>query len=62
MFGLGMGELIVVGVILLFFFGPKKLPELGKGIGQALREFKKSGQALDTENEGSEKSSTKNIS
>ena len=51
MFGLGMGELVVVGVILVFFFGPKKLPELGKSIGQAIREFKKSGQSLEGVNE-----------
>lgn len=49
MFGLGMGELIVVGVILVFFFGPKKLPELGKSIGQAIREFKKTGPMSDRE-------------
>lgn len=61
MFGLGVGELVVVGIILLFFFGPKKLPELGKGIGQAIREFKKSGQNPETETEEKEKLSIKNL-
>jgi len=39
---IGTTELIVVFVILLVLFGGKKLPELGKGIGDAIREFKKS--------------------
>lgn len=46
MFGLGVGELVIIGVILMFFFGPKKLPQLGKGIGEAIREFKKAGKEL----------------
>lgn len=39
MFGLGFGELIVVGLIALIFIGPKKLPELAKGLGKGIREF-----------------------
>ena len=35
-------ELIIIAVVLLIIFGGKKLPELGKGIGDAIREFKKS--------------------
>jgi sec-independent protein translocase protein TatA len=43
MFGnIGSTEIIVVAVILLIFFGGKKLPELAKGVGDAIREFKKS--------------------
>jgi sec-independent protein translocase protein TatA len=38
----GTTELIIVAVVLLVLFGGKKLPELGKGIGDAIREFKKS--------------------
>ena len=34
-------ELLVVMVIALIVFGPKKLPELGKGLGEAIRGFKK---------------------
>ena len=41
MFGLGMPEMIVVLVIALVLFGPSKLPELGKGLGEAIRSFKK---------------------
>ncbi len=41
MFGLGAGELLLIGVIALIFIGPKKLPELAQGLGRALREFQK---------------------
>jgi sec-independent protein translocase protein TatA len=41
MFGLGMQELIVVLIIVLVLFGATRLPEIGKGIGQAIRNFKK---------------------
>lgn len=43
MLGLGMGELVLIALILMLFFGPKRLPQLGKGIGEAIREFRKSG-------------------
>ena len=37
---LGLPELIIIGVIALLIFGPKKLPELGSGLGKAIRDFK----------------------
>ncbi len=40
-FGLGFQELIIVLVIALVIFGGKKLPELGSGLGKAIREFKR---------------------
>ncbi|MDI6890919.1 MAG: twin-arginine translocase TatA/TatE family subunit [Thermodesulfovibrionales bacterium] len=41
MFGLGMQELIIILVIVLVLFGATRLPEIGKGIGQAIRNFRK---------------------
>ena len=41
MFGLGAGEILVIGVIALIFIGPKKLPELARGLGRGIREFQK---------------------
>jgi sec-independent protein translocase protein TatA len=41
MFGLGMPELIVILVIVLVVFGVGKLPEIGAGLGKAIRGFKK---------------------
>jgi sec-independent protein translocase protein TatA len=43
MFGsLGMPELIIIFIVALVVFGPSKLPELGKSLGEAIRGFKKS--------------------
>jgi len=41
MFGLGMQELVIILIIVLVLFGATRLPEIGKGIGQAIRNFKK---------------------
>ena len=38
---LGFPELIVIFIIALLVFGPKKLPELGKSLGKGLKEFRK---------------------
>jgi sec-independent protein translocase protein TatA len=40
MFGLGTPELIVIGVIVFVLFGAKRIPEIGKGLGGAIREFR----------------------
>ena len=40
MFGLGTPELIVIGVIVLLLFGAKRIPDIGKGLGGAIREFR----------------------
>ena len=40
MFGLGAAELIIIAVIILLIFGSKKLPDIGKGLGEAIREFR----------------------
>ena len=44
---LGWGELLVILVILLLLFGAKRLPEIGRSLGQALRELQKSTQGKD---------------
>jgi sec-independent protein translocase protein TatA len=53
MFSIGMPELILVFVVALLVFGPKKLPEIGRMLGKAMREFKKASddfkQALNQE-------------
>ena len=41
MFGMGLPEMIIVLIIALVFFGPSKLPSLGKSLGEAIRGFKK---------------------
>lgn len=41
MFGIGMTELLVVLVIILIIFGANKLPEIGAGMGRAIKNFKK---------------------
>ena len=59
MFGsLGMPELIVILVVALVVFGPSKLPELGKSLGEAIRGFRKSVSEADkpsVENSDSQK-------
>ncbi len=47
MFGsIGMPELIIILVIALIIFGPRKLPELGKSLGRSLTEFRRASNEL----------------
>ena len=41
MFGIGIQELMIILVVGLVLFGPSKLPQLGSGLGKAIRDFKK---------------------
>jgi len=43
---LGPGHLLLIGIALLIFFGPSRLPELGKSLGKGIQEFKKASKAL----------------
>ena len=44
---LGFGEILVILVLALLFFGPSKLPALGASLGEAIKGFKKGLQSLD---------------
>ena len=55
MFGIGMPELIVIFVVALVVFGPSKLPDIGKSLGEAIRGFKKSVNETEKLPEESEK-------
>ena len=46
MFGLGIGEIVVILVVALIFIGPKKLPELARGLGKGLREFQNAAKGI----------------
>ena len=53
---IGFGELLVVLIIILVLFGAKRLPEIGKALGEGIREFKKAAQGLrDDEKKDGEK-------
>ena len=49
MFGIGMPELVVIMVVALIVLGPKRLPEAAKGLGRALREFRRATSSLTEE-------------
>jgi sec-independent protein translocase protein TatA len=52
-FGIGIWELLILLLVLLLVFGPKRLPEMGKQLGKGMREFKESvtGDAKDDEDQ-----------
>src|SRR3990172_6614755 len=49
MFGLGMGEIVIILVLALILLGPKKLPNAAKQLGKGLREFRKATDDLKTQ-------------
>ena len=46
MFGIGGGEMLLIGVVALLVFGPKRLPELGRTVGKGLNEFRRASNDL----------------
>jgi sec-independent protein translocase protein TatA len=57
MFGLGTPELIVIGVIVFLIFGAKRIPEIGKGLGGAIKELRnaKKEMSIDSAKPGEKK-------
>jgi sec-independent protein translocase protein TatA len=49
MFGLGTGEIILILLIILIFFGAKKIPELAQGLGKGMKEFRKAARDIQDE-------------
>lgn len=47
MYGIGMQELLVILFIVVIIFGSKKLPDIGEGLGKAIRNFKRSSSEPD---------------
>ena len=52
MFGLGATELIIIGIIVFLIFGAKRIPEIGKGLGGAIREFRQIKKDISIKKEG----------
>ncbi len=46
MFGIGIPELLIILIVALIIFGPKRLPELGKALGRGMAEFRKASSEL----------------
>lgn len=61
MFGLGFGELILILLIALIFIGPKKLPELAKGLGKGIRDFQNAAKGMSDEFQETLSSETKKV-
>lgn len=51
MFGLGIGELLVVLLVLVLLFGASRLPQLGAGLGEGIRSFRKAFRDMREEDE-----------
>jgi sec-independent protein translocase protein TatA len=46
-FNIGPMEIMIIFLIVLIIFGPKRLPEMGKSIGKAIKEFKNAGREIE---------------
>lgn len=61
MSSIGVPGLILILIIALVVFGPKKLPEIGRSLGQTLKEFKKSANGLTDDVEAEKKQQIKEV-
>jgi sec-independent protein translocase protein TatA len=55
MFGLGTPEILIIAVVLVLLFGAKKIPDLMKGLGSGVKEFKKASTIPEDEEEKEKK-------
>lgn len=51
---IGILEIILIVLAVIILFGAKKLPEIGKSLGKAIREFRKAGKEFESEVKGAE--------
>jgi sec-independent protein translocase protein TatA len=51
MFGMGTTEIIIVAIVIILIFGVNKIPQLGKGLGEGIRNFKSSIKAVQEDSE-----------
>ena len=61
MFGLGTTELVIIGVIVFIIFGAKRIPEIGKGLGGALKEFRNIKKEINEDEAGEGTHNTKQV-
>jgi sec-independent protein translocase protein TatA len=52
---LGVTEILLIGLVIMIFFGSKKIPEIAQGLGKGIREFKKAAREIDEPEEPSPK-------
>jgi len=52
MFGLGTGEILLIFLVVLLLFGAKRIPEVARGLGRGIREFKKAASDISDEING----------
>jgi sec-independent protein translocase protein TatA len=55
MFGIGFQEIVIIALVVLLFFGGKKIPELMKGLGKGVRSFKDGMNGKESENDETKK-------
>lgn len=62
MFGIGPTELIIIAIVLVMLFGAKKIPELMRGLGSGIKEFKNASNLESDEDKASDSKENKKVS